>query len=94
MKKGDLAPHDCLNCGYRIVWPYPKDKVCPKCGKNYLIKVEEPKKKKKKKKKKKGEIEVEPEIIQEETDFKQTTVTAKMQGKVKVKKKIPVKRYY
>ncbi len=85
-EQGDLSPTDCKNCGYRIVWPYPKGKKCPKCGKNYLIELkEEPKKKKKKKKK--GEIEEEVEIIQEEPQPKATTVSAKLQGKVKVKQK-------
>ena len=87
MKQGDLSPLDCKNCGYRIVWPYPKDKKCPKCGKNYLLDKEEPKKKKKKKKKLKGEIEDETEIVQEEPQPKTTTVSSKLQGKVKVKQK-------
>ncbi|MBD3341520.1 MAG: hypothetical protein GF353_20620 [Candidatus Lokiarchaeota archaeon] len=23
----------CYNCGYKVVKPYPKDQICPKCGK-------------------------------------------------------------
>ncbi|MFX1257929.1 MAG: hypothetical protein ACFFAN_08725 [Promethearchaeota archaeon] len=47
-KKDDIRALECQNCGYKIVKPYPKDKLCPKCGKNYLLKEVETKKKGKK----------------------------------------------
>jgi len=73
-----------MNCGYKIVKPYPKDKICPNCGKNFYI--EEKKKKKKNKKGKVGEkIQEQPQAKQFETIEK--TASSKLQGKVKVKKK-------
>ncbi|MFX1557668.1 MAG: hypothetical protein ACFFC9_10475 [Promethearchaeota archaeon] len=89
LQKDDLTPIECINCGYKIVRPYPKDKICPSCKRNYLEKFkDETKKIKKKKKKKKGktiEIEQAPQPKQFETVDK--TVSSKLQGKVKVKKK-------
>jgi uncharacterized Zn finger protein (UPF0148 family) len=89
---------ECPNCGYRIVQPYPKDKLCPKCRKNFIDIIVEPiingkkksKKKKKKKKKEKNtqELEQQQRPPPKEFETKTATLSSKLEGKVKVKKKI------
>ena len=86
LQKDDLTPIECINCGYKLVKPYPKDKICPSCNRNYLEKFKDEKKEKKKKKKGRStEIEQSPQPKQFETIDK--TVSSKLEGKVKVKKK-------
>ena len=94
--KDDKNAIECPHCGYKIVEPYPKDKLCPKCRMNYLnitelILNEKQKSKKKKKKKKKGDkgdLEAPQKPQPKEFVTKETTLPSKLEGKVKVKKKI------
>ena len=86
---------ECPHCHYKIVRPYPK--LCPKCTKNFL-EVEAPthtgKKKKKskkekgKKKRKSNKPDPQPKILPKQFETKTDTLSSKMEGKVKVKKKI------
>ena len=92
--KDDKNAIECLNCGYRIVKPYPKDKLCPKCRMNFIDIIVEPiingkKKSKKKTKKKKQkdvrELEEQQRLQPKEFETKTATLSSKLEGKVKVK---------
>ncbi len=90
-KDDEKAAIECPHCGYKIVSPYPKDKLCPKCDNNFLEikkpfekdKKKKKKGKKKKKKEKKDAVELQTQPIPKET--KPASLSIKLQGKVKVK---------
>lgn len=69
---------ECKHCGYKIIRPFPKDQLCPRCNKflqnlyKYLKEDE-----------KLEEIKTEPK----EFEIKTSTISSKLKGKVRVKKK-------
>ena len=64
----------CHFCGYKIIKPYPKDQLCPKCGKFLAILLDLTSKKQEKPQPKKFET-------------KNITVISKLKGKVRIKEK-------
>jgi len=64
----------CHFCGYKIIKPYPKDQLCPKCGKFLAILLDLTSEKKAKPQPKKFET-------------KDITVSSKLKGKVRIKEK-------
>ena len=65
---------DCQFCGYKISKPFPKDKLCPKCGKFLAILHDITAE---------GKEKAQPKQFETKT----TTLSSKLQGKVKVKEK-------
>lgn len=64
----------CQYCGYKVIKPFPKDQMCPQCGK-FLADLFDIT----------SEKEEKPEPKQFET--KTTTLSSKLKGKVKIKEK-------
>ena len=93
-KDDEKAAIECPHCGYKIVAPYPKDKLCPNCRNNFL-EIKKPiitdtkkKKKKKKEKKKKKDSKHIEEVLPQPKEFKtkEVTLSSKLEGKVEIKK--------
>ncbi len=72
--KKDKDMVKCQYCSYKIIKPYPKDQLCPKCGKFLPILLDLTTVK-----------EVKPQPKNFET--KTTTVSSKLKGKVRIKEK-------
>ncbi len=68
----------CQYCGYKIVKPYPKDQLCPRCHKFLvdLFKYVE------------NEEEIESKPRPKEIEKKTVTAASKLKGKVRVKKQL------
>ena len=64
----------CSYCGYKILKPYPKDQLCPRCSKFLAILYD-------------LATEKEEKLVPKEFETKKTTLSSKLGSKIKVKEK-------